>query len=611
MPRRRRLLLLSSNPNKVMEMKRSLSKYDVEIVAMSPEEVSSEDDMRELLLGSSDNHYIIGIMKEQMNLYSANQSLKEFEQLYVDSEGSLTPLIANGPDYDGRAVFAASTLTVYRLPKGEKSKILEARQYQQSMSLHTIQSDTSTTAHSKALDEQEEKNEKGDSLPLVQSVYHCVAEGYLDYDRSDLSRISSGQNGEGYAGFGWDDIFVNVATGKTYAEMLAEGGIAWGKVSPRDINTSSYIIEHIHYKKRKAHAFLHSDYDSTHTETISFREEDSVGHFVLKQEHMNNPFALSSGLRDVFITVANQAFFRAAKTRREVNYWCPGLNAGIPFVAKKDPIHEVTFMAHDFGHFLIPDLIYTGNTSSLARKIYILYRMMSEATTLVFADMLFVETLRKSGYDYDWSKRKIHPLFLATGLDPFSSNDRDSFFSAFRKLLEANVAYCLLGDDSKYVKLIRDAGLVPMDRYDGNSCEALENFKEKYMPFFVEDYRWTTANYDNMRAHAEDYADWWALVSPLATAAGVLGNVSDTGIGLETVEQHMAAIDASAGIPTRDLIDRIFSRVFKIFFCWKVSSYYLLIVAEHKLLFVGLWVKLLYSLDSLSLLRVPDMLILF
>ena len=32
-----------------------------------------------------------------------------------------------------------------------------------------------------------------------------------------------------------------------------------------------------------------------------------------------------------------------------------------------------------------------------------------------FADMLFVETLRLSGYSYDWSKRKIHPLFQATG----------------------------------------------------------------------------------------------------------------------------------------------------------------------------------------------------
>jgi hypothetical protein len=34
-----------------------------------------------------------------------------------------------------------------------------------------------------------------------------------------------------------------------------------------------------------------------------------------------------------------------------------------------------------------------------------------------FADMLFVETLRLSGYSYEWSKRKIHPLFQETGKD--------------------------------------------------------------------------------------------------------------------------------------------------------------------------------------------------
>ena len=114
---------------------------------------------------------------------------------------------------------------------------------------------------------------------------------------------------------------------------------------------------------------------------------------------------------NVFVAVANNgAFFRAARTRREVNYWLPGLNAGIPFVAKRDPIHEITFTAHDFGHFLIPDLVYTGNNSTNGRRAYILYRMLSEAVTMVFADMLFVETLRLSGHEYDYSKRHIHPL---------------------------------------------------------------------------------------------------------------------------------------------------------------------------------------------------------
>lgn len=569
MPRRRRLLLVTTNLNKVVEMERSLSKYDVEIVAIPPKEASSDEAIRELLLTSGDTWYVNGILQEQMHLFSADESLSNFEMRFktinnTSSMESLSPLLPDDSEnYDGRAVFAASILTMHQYKKGEKSRILEARQYQQSMALHTHPTalDNTNTTDSKQLAKDQSLNK---------SVYHCVAEGYLDYSRRDDSiRRKENNNYESYryVGFGWDDVFVNIATSKTFTEMLQEGGKAWGKVSPRDINISNYIIEHIHYKTRKAHAFLHDAESEPHSETVSFAEEHSVGSFVMKQEYMNNPLAISSGLRDVFVTVANQAFFRASKTRREVNYWCPGLNAGIPFVAKKDPIHEITFSAHDFGHFLIPDLIYTGNTTRLARKVYIIYRMMSEATTLVFADMLFVESLRRSGYEYDWSKRKIHPLFLATGLDPFGAtgSDRVSFFAAFRKLLEANVAYCLLGDDSKFMELIREAGVVPLDRCDGKSCEALEAFKEKYMPFFVEDYKWTTANYQNMSAHAQDYKDWWTLVTPLASAAGVLGGVSQsvTGIGLETVEQHMAAVDATNDMPTRELIARIFAHVFE------------------------------------------------
>ena len=60
-------------------------------------------------------------------------------------------------------------------------------------------------------------------------------------------------------------------------------------------------------------------------------------------------------------------------------------------------MHEISFVAHDFGHFLIPDLVFTGrDMSAEARRTYIVYRMCSEATTLVFADMLFVEVCRLS-----------------------------------------------------------------------------------------------------------------------------------------------------------------------------------------------------------------------
>ncbi len=54
-------------------------------------------------------------------------------------------------------------------------------------------------------------------------------------------------------------------------------------------------------------------------------------------------------------------------------------------------------MAHDFGHFTIPDLVYVGNDSTLHRRAYIAWRMVSEATTMSLADMLFVDSLMQSG----------------------------------------------------------------------------------------------------------------------------------------------------------------------------------------------------------------------
>ena len=91
MPRRRRLLLLTTNPNKVVEMERSLSKYDIEIEAVSPSEISSEDDIRKLLLTSGDSWYINGVMREQMNLYPANDNLQNFDACYKTEYGGGIP----------------------------------------------------------------------------------------------------------------------------------------------------------------------------------------------------------------------------------------------------------------------------------------------------------------------------------------------------------------------------------------------------------------------------------------------------------------------------------------------------------------------------------------
>ena len=104
-----------------------------------------------------------------------------------------------------------------------------------------------------------------------------------------------------------------------------------------------------------------------------------------------------------------------------------------------DPIHEVTFQAHDLTHFLLPDLLFTGEHTPLYRRLYILYRMLSEAVTLVFSDMLFAEALRRGGLEYDWSKRKIWPVFRDSGLEPVGAPACPlRILGVFRTRLEAN-----------------------------------------------------------------------------------------------------------------------------------------------------------------------------
>src|SRR5262249_16236090 len=151
----------------------------------------------------------------------------------------------------------------------------------------------------------------------------------------------------------------------------------------------------------------------------------------------------------------------------------------------------------------LPDLIYTGQTDDLSRRIYIIARMMSEAITLVLADMLFVDSLASSGHEYDWGKRRIYPLFLDLGID---LTPGPGLLPNLETLLRANGRYCLRGDDGGYRELLaaRAAG-----------TENLERFKEKYMPFFVEDFRWTVRNWTNFAARADFFRRWWSAVSPL------------------------------------------------------------------------------------------------
>jgi hypothetical protein len=266
---------------------------------------------------------------------------------------------------------------------------------------------------------------------------------------------------------------------------------------------SEFLKDVVHYKDMLSLAW---------TEIKTNRPVDfsvSLADLSENNEYYDNPWAIRYGYRKMVNNAIRMGtFLRRAKNRRQNTYWSPGTNGGIPMVKKADKIHEDTFRAHDIGHYMIPDLIYTGTDTLHHRRAYIAYRMISEATTMALADMLFVDALQKSGVEYDFDKRRIFPLFrdLKIDLSVHKEVENPEFLEKLRKVVHANYVYCLQGDNSVYRKLLEEAG---------STEESLVRFQEKFMPFFVEDFRWTEHNYDNMIKRSEELSRWWKDIEPI------------------------------------------------------------------------------------------------
>ncbi len=356
-----------------------------------------------------------------------------------------------------------------------------------------------------------------DGIPSLSSYSHRTA-GILLLDNKKDVRSSV---------FGWDDQFLIARCQKTYHEMRERGL----KVSSRDMNVAQLLKDEFYYRKRVDFTFEAMNQD----ETVDFGTP--LSNFLSTNPYLSNPVSKEIGLYSAFQSVAdNGAFFRSAINRREKNYWLPGLNAGIPLTPKKDYIHQTTFTAHDIGHMLIPDLVVAGTLTPHEQRVYTASRMMSEAITLVLADMLFVWTMKESGIEYDYEKRRIFPLLEATEIDL----RRGDVLSALKPLLYANMRYCLRGDDTFYRKLFRNA-----EQGEG----ILNAFKEKYMPFFVEDFRWTERNIKNMSSEATPLLDWWNAVKDVADRYD---------LGLETAQSVALKISSDPD----ELVDQLFEGIY-------------------------------------------------
>lgn len=348
------------------------------------------------------------------------------------------------------------------------------------------------------------------------ATYVHEIEGHVDLTRRAADRADV---------FDWDDVFVPRTTLRSYDEMRRLGL----KLSARDLVIDDFVREHLWYRRPVGLRWTPVE----QARTIDFTVDPAAflaGHPVWGRLPAAHP------LRGVVgHVVADGLFFRAARNRREKNYWLPGLNAGVPFVPKRDDVHEATYMVHDLCHFAFPDLLFDGQGGRAQHHVYVVHRMMSEAFTLVLADMLFVDALRASGLDYDWTRRRIHPLFASLGLgDPTD-------LSQLRRVLWANARFCLAGDPSAYVAL-------------GADPAALAAFRDKYEQFFVADYRWTHQNFASMGERLGGRAPaWLALIAPLRARLPV---------ATDTVGELTAAL-VEEGVDPGDLdalIEAVFAR---------------------------------------------------
>ncbi len=287
--------------------------------------------------------------------------------------------------------------------------------------------------------------------------------------------------------FDWDSAFTSNA-GSTLEQMAAVGL----KNSAREQCLSAFARAVLHHKAPKTLRWSAAEPGSWSIDASLL-----TGHPLYR----SLPPPLAGALAYV---VDQGVFFRGAKSRRDGNYWFPGLNGGLPYVPKGDAIHEATYMFHDVMHQLMPDLVSDGADTIDHKRVYIAYRMMSEGVSLVLADMLMTDALATSGAhpDYDFTKRRIYPLYLA--IDPVRRAD-------LPWLLRQVCGFVLRGDP----------GELPAH------TDAWRAFSTKYTRFFVADFQWTRMNWQNLVARSSTVRQWIDLIGPDAFAAQGVWFISD------------------------------------------------------------------------------------
>jgi ADP-ribose pyrophosphatase YjhB (NUDIX family) len=342
---------------------------------------------------------------------------------------------------------------------------------------------------------------------LAEDGYEGRAPGYLDLR-------------DGPAEGWWDARFRMDETGATPAEWRERTG---AKVSARDVTAARLIADRLRGPPRDFRFF--GVVPGRPVDFARLALDDLDGH-----PFFGLPEVATAGLAGLFHAVANAGVhYRAPADKRGSVLWQPGLHGGIPTTPKPDPMHEATYLAHDLFHHLLPDPLFEGTVSEATRRVYVVARMLSEAFTLVLADMVFVDAVRASGYAYDYGRRLAWPVYAAAGLAgaPVAA-------ARLREVLLANGHFCVRGSLDPWRRVAAGPG----------ADAALTAFGDGYAKFFRADLVWTAANFRDMARRADEHRRLHALIAPVVEARG---------LGLETVP----ALARAAGVDGASSLDAL------------------------------------------------------
>jgi adenylate kinase len=370
-------------------------------------------------------------------------------------------------------------------------------------------------------------------LELTVKTYQAAIEGHLNL---------SARNPHCDDPLWWDDIFV---ANRSQASYLEERDL-WGKVSARQHAIGQFVCDHVIFSELRDLSFT----PHKPSQAVDFSPELSLARVLKNSSFLktakleNSPWGLGNLLTHI---TARGAFFRSANSNRAANYFCPPLS-GISRTKKPDPFWQFTFQLHDIFHQAIPDLVFNGEDTPRHRNFYVAARLMSEAFTLVLADMLFVENMKEHGFNYDFSTRKINPLFNALTLPEAGHREQ------LKALLKANVYFANLGDDSLYRRLLK-AGAV--DNFNGQ--EALESYTQTYKHFFIPDLLWSVGNYDDMTTRKESFAYWTKLAGPELLERALLPLLSNVVEELEAQGKDLSSYESAVKVCFEYLFERVLS----------------------------------------------------